>query len=197
MKKKALLISLIALAMALCVFAGATIAYLFVNTDPVVNTFSPSNISLDLDESENLDLQMIPGMYIKKDPKVTASADVDFYVFVKVTELNNFDNFMTYAIASGWKLYDSGSETIDTVANDEYVLYRELTAGKHEISILEGDKVYVPDTVLKDAMKPLYNANGTVNTDACPKLTFKAAAVQQDTLSVQQAYAQISTALNS
>ena len=85
MKKKALLISLIALAMALCMFAGATIAYLFVVSQDVVNTFSPSNITLELEETDadndtdanKNEYQMIPGATIIKDPKVSASASLE------------------------------------------------------------------------------------------------------------------------
>ena len=107
MKKKALLISLIALAMALCMFAGATIAYLFVVSQDVVNTFAPSNIELTLVESDSADTdtdankneyQMIPGATITKDPKVSASADIAYYVFVKVEKSANVDTFLQYSI---------------------------------------------------------------------------------------------------
>ena len=76
MKRKALLISLIALAMALCVFAGATIAYLFVKTNTVTNTFSPSNIGLTLVETTGDTYKMVPGVELSKNPKVTVTSDV-------------------------------------------------------------------------------------------------------------------------
>ncbi len=69
MKKKTVTL-LLALTLVLGVVAGGTIAWLTAETEPVVNTFTTSDIKVNLEESENLDLTMTPGWTIKKDPKV-------------------------------------------------------------------------------------------------------------------------------
>lgn len=175
MKKKALLISLIALAMALCMFAGATIAYLFVVSQDVVNTFAPSNIELTLVESDSADTdtdknkneyQMIPGATITKDPKVSASADIAYYVFVKVVKGNEFDKYMTYAIADGWI----------PLPNVDGVYYRAVDAnGKlNDVPVIKDNKVSVSTDVTKEQMTELKNSG------KYPTLTFTAYAIQQE-----------------
>ena len=186
MKKSKVILTIISLVLVVAMSVAGTLAFLKVNTTPVVNTFSPSNIGLTLDETTTAtDYKMIPGVEMKKDPKVTVTADIDTYVFVKVKESANFDDYMTYAIASGWKLLD-GSTTIDTVTEDEYVLYREVTAT--EASVQGGASFYV----LAGGTK---SANGVVTTKTtvkeadmtsaktnAPTLTFTAYAVQKDAM---------------
>ena len=139
-------VAALSVVLVICLSVAGTLAWLQDSTDPVINTFTPSNIGLTLVETATdggsataNTYKMVPGVVIAKDPKVTVTADVDSYVFVKVEESANFDDFMTYAIASGWKLYDSGATTIDTVANDSYVLYREVTAE----AAADGESFYV------------------------------------------------------
>lgn len=183
MKKKTLkaLVTVLSVVLIVCLSVAGTLAYLKVTTAPVTNTFAPSNIDLTLTETPNT-YKMVPGVDIPKDPKVTVTADIDCYVFVKVEESANFDTYMTYAIASGWKLYDSGATKIDTAANDTYVLYREVAAAdatdSEVFAVLADNKVAVPDTVTKTDMDKLYS-NGAVNTNAQPKLIFTAYAIQQ------------------
>ena len=160
----------LALAVMLIVGAtvGGTIAWLTSTSGPVVNTFSTSGIGATLDESDDLDLKMVPGWTITKDPKagVTAESE-DCYLFVTVAKENNFDNFMTYENADGWtqletgvyyRIFDSNDATNANVKGAEY-------------SVLKDDQVLVKDTVTKEDMSAL-----TANT--YPKLTFKAYAVQ-------------------
>ena len=191
MKKSKVILTIISLVLVVAMSVAGTLAFLKVNTTPVVNTFSPSNIGLTLDETTTAtDYKMIPGVEMNKDPKVTVTSDIDAYVFVEVTESTNFDDYMTYAIASGWKLYDTGAETIDTAELDTYVLYREV--GKNDTT-----KAFY---VLAGGTK---SANGVVTTKTsveeshmtaaktnAPTLTFTAYAVQKDGLDVAQAWAQ-------
>ena len=179
------LVAALSVVLVVCLSVAGTLAYLQVKTSEVVNTFAPSNIALKLEETTS-DYKMIPGKDIDKDPKVTVTADIDSYVFVKVEESANFDTYMTYAIASGWQLFNPTDGTvadgIDTAALDNYVLFREVTAeaakdGK-EFYVLADNKVTVPNTVTKTDMDKLYT-NGAVNTTDQPKLTFTAYAIQQ------------------
>lgn len=179
MKKKAI-VAVVALALVLCFAIGGTLAWLKTETTPVVNTFTYGDINIDLSESENLNLKMIPGNDITKDPKVTVKAGSEAcWLFVKVEESDNFDNFMTYAIADGWKLYDTtttGSDIqTDNTTDDTYVIYREVaaTTADTDFAVLANDSVSVKDTVTKDMLKD--------GVFVAPTLSFTAYAVQRDT----------------
>ena len=165
-----------------------TLAWLVAKTDPVVNTFTYGDINIDLSESENLNLKMIPGNDITKDPKVTVEANSEAcWLFVKVEESNNFDDFMTYAIASGWTLYNTtttGSDIkTDDTTDDTYVIYREVDANTANAGtsyqVLAGKEEYqngyvtVNDAVTKKMFAALTEATR-------PTLTFTAYAVQSD-----------------
>lgn len=164
MKKKVL--SIVAVVLVLCCAIGGTLAWLTDKTDPVVNTFTVGDINIELTESENLNLKMVPGNTITKDPKVTVKANSEAcWLFVKVEESANFDNFMTYAMADGWT-------ALPDVAG---VYYREVaaTTAATDFSVLQGNSVSVKDTVTKADLNAL-----TQNT--FPTLTFTAYAVQKD-----------------
>lgn len=169
---------LLALVLTLGCIIGGTVAWLTAQDTPVVNKFSPSTIGVELKEhtynattdaltSETTETgvtnyKMIPGWAIPKDPEawITEGSEAA-YLFVEIKESENFDNFMTYAIAEGWKLLD-GTEaaSINTVANDTYVIYREVAAGTtatamgqdNAFHILADDQVAVLDTVRKEDM---------------------------------------------
>lgn len=186
--KKKITVAVVALALVLCFAIGGTLAWLKTETTPVVNTFTYGDINIDLYESENLNLKMIPGNDITKDPKVTVKAGSEAcWLFVKVEESDNFDNFMTYAIADGWKLYDTtttGSDIqTDNTTDDTYVIYREVDADTAKAGtsyqVLAGKEGYqngyvtVNDTVTKEMFAALTEATR-------PTLTFTAYAVQSD-----------------
>ena len=165
--KKALFIMLSA-ALIVCTTVAGTLAWLTDTTAPVVNTFT-------LTESKNLDLKMVPGRTITKDPKVTVKEGSEAcWLFVKVVKSGNFDDFMTFEMADGWTLHK-------TEGNTE-VYYREVaaTTADTDISVLKDNKVTVRDTVTKTMLEGVKNAeDGTPNEDA-PTLTFTAYAVQKD-----------------
>ena len=167
------LVAALSVVLVVCLSVAGTLAYLQVKTSEVVNTFAPSNIALKLEETTS-DYKMIPGKDIDKDPKVTVTADIDSYVFVKVEESANFDTYMTYAIAGDWIALDE--------TNHPGVYYREVSADMAKdgeaFYVLAGNKVTVPNTVTKTDMDKLYS-NGTVITAAQPKLTFTAYAIQK------------------
>ena len=191
MKKKAT-IAVVALALVLCFAIGGTLAWLVDESDKVVNTFTYGDINIGLSESDDLDLKMIPGNSIKKDPVVTVKEGSEAcWLFVEVKESENFDTFMTYAIAEGWTFFNTTAtgDGIDTATNDEYVIYREVDAATAKAGtsyqVLKGDKVTVLDSVEKSDMEAI--KNGTVGE---PTLTFIAYAVQKDNLILEQAYNQ-------
>ena len=163
MKKKSLALVL-ALAMIVVCVVGGTLAWLTDKTAPVTNTFTYGDIDITLAESENLDLKMIPGYTIAKDPKVTVLAGSEkCYLFVKVDKSANFDTFMTYEIADGW--------TALTGVNGVFYRVVDTDGMGTAYSVLANDKVTVRDTVTKDMLNGLTEATQ-------PTLTFTAYACQ-------------------
>lgn len=143
---------------------GGTIAWLTATSGSVTNTFTTSDINITLAESENLDLKMIPGHTITKDPKVTVVANSEkCYLFVKVEESSNFDTFMTYTMATGWT----------QLASNSNVYYRivESSNTNQDFYVIKDNQVTVNTTVTKAEMNAL-----TDNTR--PTLTFTAYATQ-------------------
>lgn len=164
MKKKTL-ISIIAVALVICVSIGGVLAYLTATTDQVVNTFTVGNINLDLTETTGNSYKMVPGQTITKDPKVTVKAKSEAsYVFVKVTKSANFDNYMEYTMADGWT----------ALTGEDGVYYREVseTTADTDFAVIKDNTVTVKGTVTKEMMDAL-------STETYPTLTFKAAAVQK------------------
>ena len=143
---------------------GGTVAWLTAKTDPVVNTFTTSDIKIKLEETKT-NFKMVPGCTIEKDPKVTVEAGSEAcWLFVKVEKANDLDNYISYAMADGWTELTEGSG----------IYWRSVTATEATsgvtYSVLAGDTVTVKDTVTKDMME-------TAKTSQ-PTLKFTAYAVQ-------------------
>ena len=152
---------------------GGTLAWLTDTTAPVTNTFTVGDINITLTESENLNLKMVPGNTITKDPKVTVKGGSEAcWLFVKVVESDNLDDFITYAIAEGWTELTTGSG----------IYYREVTAATTNVdfNVLANNRVTVKDTVTKADMNSL-------TEDTLPTLTFTAYAVQKDNIATAAA----------
>ena len=155
---------------------GGTIAWLTDKTDAVTNTFTTSDISIELAETKS-NFKMVPGNTIDKDPKVTVKANSEAcWLFVKIEESANLDDYITYAVdvavdgADGWIALDG----VDGV------YYREVdaTTADKTFSVLANDNVTVNGTVTKEMMDALAE-DGAVQ----PTLTFTAYACQKDNVS--------------
>lgn len=166
MKKKGWL-SVVALVLVLCCAVGGTLAWLTDKTDPVTNTFTVGDIDIDLTESEDLDLKMIPGRTITKDPKVTVKAGSEAcWLFVKVEKSANFANFLTCDMAEGWT----------ALTGEDGVFWREVGAVTADtfFAVLKGNKVTVQNTVTKEMLQ------GVKEGTKRPTMTFTAYAVQKE-----------------
>lgn len=174
MKKKTIALAL-ALTLAVGSMVGGTLAWLKAETGPVTNTFTTSNISITLAETDtNLDgdndpntntYKMIPGYAISKDPKVTVlDGSEDCWLFVKVEETPGFGDYMTYSIDTS--VWTQGDGT-DIPAN---VYYRTVLATDETkaFDVIKGNAL----TVKNDA------AVSDLTTENQPKLTFTAYAAQ-------------------
>jgi len=191
MKTKKLAI-LTCIVLVLVVGVGATLAWLTDKTEPVVNTFSPSTITVELEEETEGPYEMVPGHDIAKDPKAwIEQGSEECYLFVKVQEngvvgtatINGeaqavnyaFGDFLDYGIANDW--------TPLTDVAGVYWIKVDGTEGNGEFgtkySILENDEISVLPTVTKEMMDILYAPVKNENVDAVyPTLTFTAYAAQ-------------------
>ena len=162
MKKKSLAL-LLAIALVVVGAVAGTVAWLTDKTPSVTNTFTTSDINIELKETKN-NFQMIPGWNIEKDPKVTVKAGSEAcYLFVKLEKSTNFDTFMTYEMAEGWQALPEAPG----------VFYREVAAATADTTfeVLKGNQVTVKDEVTKAQMNDL-------TADTYPTLTVTAYASQ-------------------
>lgn len=163
---------------------GATLAWLKDTTDPVVNTFTYGDINITLTETDTdpetegnqYSYKMVPGNTIAKDPKVTVLANSETcWLFVKIVESENFDDFMTYTIADGWTALDE--------TNHPGVYYREVASSNEDkpFYVLSGGtdshgSVIVKGDVTKEQLNALDSDSSNINY---PTLTFTAYAIQK------------------
>ena len=172
-KRNKLLVTILCLACVLCALVSGTIAWLISASGPITNTFTPSNVKVDLTEGD-FKGKMIPGATIDKVATVKVTSDIDCYVFVEATESDNLDDFIAWNIVTGWtQLEDSEGNKVAGV------YYRVVTATATEeqktFGVVENGKVTVKNTVNKDMMDALY-----ADTSKYPTLTFNAYAIQKE-----------------
>ena len=170
MKKKGLALVLALTLLVVGVVAG-TLAWLTAKSDVVTNTFTTSDIKVELKETTGTEYKMIPGYTISKNPKATVLAgSEECYLFVKLDKSQNFDTYLTYEMADGWTKLEDASVT-DTV------YYRVVDGTTNQIgtaySVLKGDQVTVKGSVTKEQMNAL-DAEDAVK----PTLTITAYASQ-------------------
>ena len=165
MKKKGLAL-LVALVLVIGCVIGGTLAWLTAQSDPVVNTFSTSDIKVELEETTGTEYKMIPGYTISKDPTATVlPGSEECYLFVKLEKSQNFDDYMTYEMAAGWKL----------VSGETNVYFRKVltTDIGTSYSVLKGNQVTVRDTVTKEMMKAAEQNNPTLKITAYASQLYK------------------------
>ena len=189
--KKVILLA-VAMVMAFCIGIGSTLAYIFVDTDPVVNTFTYGDINITLDEADVNDedndgnttervkaqseYKMIPGITLSKDPTVTVKANSEAcWLFIKLEKTNNPDNFLSYSV----------DPSIWTPLNGyDGVYYKEVPAVTTDTpyTVLTGNQVAVKDSVTKEMLNALDKDQdgNALQTPIYPKLTFTAYAVQKE-----------------
>ena len=166
-------VTLLALVLVFGCAVGGTFAWLTAKTDAVVNTFTYGDINIGLAETTGNDYKIVPGVDIRKDPKVTVKADSEAcWLFVKVEE-ENWPTFkeadektakIDYKIASDWTELEGVSG----------VYYREVGAVTADTSfeVIKGNVITVSENLTKAEVNAVVALN--------PKLTFTAYAVQKD-----------------
>ena len=174
MKKKVL--SIVAVVLVLCCAIGGTLAWLTAQSNNVVNTFTPSNISIGLEETTGKDYKMIPGWTIDKNPKAwVEDGSEECYLFVKLVWANNtFDtnkSYVSYTPAAGWTALE----------DEDGVYYREVSkagmskdkGATNSFPILLNNKVTVSGDITSAMMTDFENGTATK-----PTLTITAYASQ-------------------
>ncbi|MBQ4075398.1 MAG: hypothetical protein IJD39_09385 [Clostridia bacterium] len=155
--------------------SGGTVAWLMGKSAPVTNTFTYGDISLSivetdtgLDEDNNPDTntyKMMPSAVIEKDPQVIFhGGSEDSWLFVEIKKSENFDTFLSYAVAQGWN-------ALDGVENVYWRSVQSDTADQ-SFPVLEGNQVQVKADVTAYMLNSLTDAT-------LPSLTFTAYAVQE------------------
>lgn len=168
--------AVIALVSALILFlgvVGGTLAVIRAYSAPVENTFSVNGISIDLYETETDDgdgdpytnaYRMMPGQVITKDPAVSVDGgSMACWLFVRLQESENFDDFLSYDIQEGWQ----------ALAGVDGVYYRRVEAQdwSQVFGILKDNQVKVLEHITVDMLRVL-------NPQSFPTLTVSAYAVQ-------------------
>lgn len=159
MKKKTVAL-LLALTLVLGVAAGGTIAWLTDTTTPVKNTFTTSDITVNLEETKGTNItdgksfQMVPGWTIEKDPKAWVEAgSEDCYLFVKLEKSASFNTYLSYEVDT------SDGEWTELNGVTDEVYYRIVKADEmgdaHKFSVLKDDQVKVLGSVTKEMMNGL------------------------------------------
>lgn len=160
-------VAVLSVVLAMLIGVVGTLAYLKDSTNPVVNTFTTSDVDITLTETTGSEYKMVPGADIEKDPKVTVLANSEAcYVFVKVEKSINFDTYVEYTMAAGW------TEVPDVPG----VYYRQVSASATDqpFDVLQNNQVTVNSSVTKTDME---SVKGNL-----PTLTFTAYAIQSENL---------------
>lgn len=156
---------------------GGTLAWLTDTTDSVVNTFTTSGIDITLTETgattnNTNSYKMVPGHTITKDPKATVEAgSEECWLFVKLVKSTNFDSYLEYTMADGWKL----------VTGQTNVYARKVTKDNigTAFSVLKNDQVTVKGSVTKEQMNALTAATyPTLTVTAYASQLYKSTGVE-------------------
>ena len=153
---------------------GGTLAYLFTNTEPVENIFTPSYVSCSVTESFN--------GTIKSNVNVTNTGNIDAYIRVKLVtyRANNGGDHIggtaslpTFKLGENWVSYDgyyyytlpvAPRESPKTNLTDSMTLigsYKDADGGKQVIEVMAEAIQSVPE----DAVKAAWGEDFSINAD--------------------------------
>ena len=168
MKKSTKILSVVlSLVLVAALSIGGTAAWLTAKTEAVKNTFSFGDIDITLTESRELDLKVVPGKVITKDPVATVVGGSEpCWLFVELNKVNWLDE-LTYDLAEGWTKGDG-----DKIPAN--VIYREVTGNTEdqEFHVLLNDQVKVSGDLTKQQI--------AAAKENPPQLNLTAYAVQKD-----------------
>lgn len=120
-KKRKIIVTCLAIVLAVSLAVGGTITYLTGSSGEVKNEFTKNKNGVELDETTGNEYNIVPGTSQGKDPTITATYTLDSYVFVEVTDAT--EDLVTWYIANGWTLL---STTVNADGSTTYVYYQLL-----------------------------------------------------------------------
>lgn len=161
---------------------SGTVAWLVSKPESRVSTFTLGDINITLTESDfgSQPIKIIPGIDIKKDPKVTVMANSEAcWLFVKVEEMNwpdfkeaNGTRKVSYSVNNGW----------NALKDNPGVYFREVNAEDAQkgidYTVLAGNES-CPSGVIKVSQELTKEEINSINSANQPSLTFTAYAVQR------------------
>lgn len=162
---------------------SGTVAWLVSKPESTVSTFTLGDINITLKESDfgSQPIKIIPGIDIKKDPKVTVMANSEAcWLFVKVEESHwpdfkekNGTRKVSYSVNNGWNV----------LKNTPGVYFREVSAEDAQkgidYTVLAGSE-NCPSGVIKVSQElTKEEINSIISSGNQPLLTFTAYAVQR------------------
>ena len=161
---------------------SGTVAWLVSKPESTVSTFTLGDINITLAESDfGSQPKIIPGVDIKRDPKVTVKANSEAcWLFVKVEERNwpdfeeeNGTRKVSYSVNNGWNV----------LTNNPGVYFREVSAEDAQkgidYTVLAGNES-CPSGVIKVSQElTKEEINSIISSGNQPSLTFTAYAVQR------------------
>ena len=177
MKKKVLLLLAVATICFACV-VGSTVAWVRGQAS-ITNTFTIGNVTLSLFETSGRNYQLIPGTTVVKNPTVTVHrGSTDCWLFVRIEESADLDNYISYTPADGW--LPLGTDGV-------YYRLQEAVTADVTYSVLLNDSITVKDTVNNTSAAAL-KAQGIF-----PTLKITAYAIQQSGIATaEEAWQQVS-----
>lgn len=165
MKKKIVLIAMVALVLALGAAVGTTVAWLVDTSEKVENTFTVGDINIELKETTGSDYKIVPGSSQAKDPTVTVKAGSEecyVYVLIDNTVVLNGETVATPNLSSDWsEVASSGTKTLyrykDTV---------DLSNSNDDRYLTVFTQVDYADSIKKEDITTLTGTNITVTAYA-------------------------------
>ena len=148
MIKKKLIISAITLAVAVTVSVGFTIAYFVSVSGPVVNTFTVGEVELELADSNEDEIQLIPGVTAERTTVVTVlSGSEDCYVYVKIEQPSELRHYVSFELEEGWI----------NLGGIDGVYYRQVSksAVNQKYHVFKNDEVAIQSSLTKEKMSQL------------------------------------------
>lgn len=168
------LVLVVSVLVLLLAVAGGTLAWLTANTGPVVNTFTPAQVSCEV--TENFDGTT------KSNVNVKNTSDIPAYIRVKLVtyrvnekgqHIGGTASLPTFTLGANWVSYDgyyyytlpvAPGERPKTNLTDSMTLvgsYPDTDGGKQVIEVMAEAIQSVPDTAVQDAWGVTI-ANGSV-----------------------------------
>lgn len=162
---------------------SGTVAWLVSQSESTVSTFTLGDINITLKESDfgSQPIKIIPGIDIKKDPKVTVMDNSEAcWLFVKVEEMNwpdfqeaNGTRKVSYSVNNGW----------NALQNTPGVYFREVSAEEAQkgidYTVLAGSESCSSGVIKVSQELTKEEINNISSSEKQPSLTFTAYAVQR------------------